>query len=57
MYRLLAIIFICLGLSACASHYGAVTIVSTPSGAEVISDEDGTVLGTTPTTASVIDNI
>jgi len=51
MYRLLAIIFICLGLSACASHYGAVTIVSTPSGAEVISDEDGTVLGTTPTTA------
>lgn len=38
-------------LSACSTHYGAAKIVSNPPGAEVISDEDGTVIGTTPTTA------
>lgn len=37
--------------SACSSHYGSATIISNPPGAEVISDEDGRVIGTTPTTA------
>lgn len=45
------IIFLCLFVSACSSHYGAVKIVSDPPGAEVVSDEDGTVIGVTPTTA------
>lgn len=42
---------LCLFLAACSSHYGAASIISNPPGAEVISDEDGTVIGTTPTTA------
>lgn len=37
-------------LSGCASYYGAATITSYPSGAEVINTKDGTVLGVTPTT-------
>lgn len=45
------IILLCLLVSACSSHYGAVKIVSDPPGAEVVSDEDGTVIGVTPTTA------
>lgn len=49
MYRLI-IIFFCLTLSACASHYGAARIVSSPAGAEIISDEDGSILGVTPAT-------
>jgi len=43
---LLAII----NLSACAAHYGAAKIVSSPPGAEVINGEDGSVIGTTPVT-------
>lgn len=46
----LFIIFFCLTLSACASHYGAATIISSPAGAEIISDEDGSLLGVTPAT-------
>jgi hypothetical protein len=49
MYRLI-IVFFCLTLSACASHYGAATIVSSPTGAQIISDEDGSILGVTPAT-------
>jgi hypothetical protein len=37
-------------VGACASHYGAAKIVSDPAGAQVISDEDGSILGITPTT-------
>ena len=36
-------------MSGCAS-YGAAQIVSTPSGAEVINLDDGTLLGVTPAT-------
>ena len=36
-------------ISGCA-HYGAARIVSNPAGAEVINLDDGTLLGTTPTT-------
>ena len=36
-------------VSACASHYGAARITSTPAGAEVISGKDGSSLGVTPT--------
>jgi hypothetical protein len=49
MHRLI-VIFFCITLSACASHYGAVKIVSSPSGASIISDEDGSILGVTPAT-------
>ncbi|MFT4630763.1 MAG: hypothetical protein ACI9WC_002846 [Arenicella sp.] len=49
MHRLI-VIFFCITLSACASHYGAVTIVSSPSGADIISDQDGSILGVTPAT-------
>lgn len=49
MHRLI-VIFFCITLSACASHYGAATIVSSPAGAEIISDEDGSLLGVTPAT-------
>lgn len=51
MRHIITLLFISVFLSACASHYGAVRITSSPSGAEVVSDEDGTVLGVTPTTA------
>lgn len=50
MRQLLIVILSSAFLSACASHYGAVRITSIPAGAEVISDEDGAILGTTPTT-------
>lgn len=43
---LLAII----NLSACAAHYGAAKIVSSPAGAEVINGEDGSIIGKTPVT-------
>lgn len=49
MHRLI-VIFFCVSLSACASHYGAATIVSSPAGAQIISDEDGSLLGVTPAT-------
>ncbi|MBL4674322.1 MAG: hypothetical protein JKX81_18825 [Arenicella sp.] len=39
-----------LSISACASYYGAAKIVSSPSGAQVISANDGSVIGTTPMT-------
>jgi len=39
-----------LALTGCASHYGAATIVSTPSGAEVIDKETEEVIGVTPFT-------
>jgi hypothetical protein len=39
-----------IGLSGCASYYGAATIVSDPPGAQVINDDDGKVLGVTPLT-------
>ena len=39
-----------LNMSACASHYGAAKIISSPSGAQVISADDGSVIGTTPMT-------
>lgn len=35
-------------LSGCASHYGAMRIDSSPSGAQVISLEDNSVVGVTP---------
>jgi len=44
------IVSLCIFLSACASHYGAARITSIPEGAEVISVEDGSSLGVTPTT-------
>ena len=37
-----------MGLSGCASHYGAMRVDSTPRGAQVISLEDNTVVGVTP---------
>lgn len=49
--RSLSIITLCLILAACSSHYGSARIISNPPGAEVISDVDGTIIGTTPTTA------
>lgn len=49
--RLFFTLFICLWLSACASYYGSAKIISVPAGAEVINDEDGSVIGVTPTTA------
>lgn len=42
------VIFMALFLSACGSHYGAVKIISTPSGATVINLADKTVVGVTP---------
>ncbi|NND00078.1 MAG: hypothetical protein HKN85_07850 [Gammaproteobacteria bacterium] len=50
MRQLSIILCLSLLLSACASHYGAARIVSTPPGAEVVSGEDGSSLGVTPTT-------
>lgn len=50
MRNFLFISFLCISLSACASHYGAAYITSNPPGAEVISLDDGTTLGVTPTT-------
>ena len=49
--RLIPILGFALLVSACSTHYGAAKIVSSPPGAEVISDEDGTIIGITPTTA------
>ena len=51
MHKLSIIIVLSILLSACASHYGAAKIISSPAGAEVISDKDGSVLGVTPMTA------
>ena len=48
--RLLMCVALALSISACASHYGAAKIVSSPSGAQVISANDGSVIGTTPMT-------
>ncbi|MBX2850017.1 MAG: hypothetical protein KTR16_16950 [Acidiferrobacterales bacterium] len=42
--------FLCISLSACASHYGAAHITSNPPGAQVINLDDGTTLGVTPAT-------
>jgi len=39
-----------INLSACTAHYGAAKIVSSPSGAEVINGEDGSIIGNTPVT-------
>ena len=50
MIRLSLLLALSITLSACASHYGAAQIVSTPAGAEVVSGEDGSSLGVTPTT-------
>ena len=50
-FRTLILICLVTLTSACSTHYGAAKIVSNPPGAEVISDEDGTIIGTTPTTA------
>ncbi|MFT5573109.1 MAG: hypothetical protein ACI9FR_002042 [Cryomorphaceae bacterium] len=50
MPKILLTLFVCLALSACASHYGAARIVSEPPGAEVINLDDGTVIGITPLT-------
>jgi hypothetical protein len=48
--RSLICIALALSVSACASHYGAAKIVSSPPGAQVISADDGSVIGTTPMT-------
>ena len=48
--RNLLLIFLCLSLTACASHYGAAYITSNPPGAQIINTKDGTLLGVTPTT-------
>jgi len=50
-FRLTLLLSFALVSAACSTHYGAAKIVSNPPGAEVISDEDGTIIGTTPTTA------
>lgn len=44
-------IFLLSNLSACASHYGAATIISEPPGADVINTENGSTIGKTPLTA------
>jgi len=49
MRKLLLTLCLSLLLSACAAHYGAAKIISTPAGAEVISGKDGSSLGVTPT--------
>jgi len=48
--RLLLVLATMINLSACAAHYGAAKIVSTPSGAQVINGEDGSIIGNTPVT-------
>ena len=48
--RPLLLLAMVINLSACAAHYGAAQIVSSPSGAQVISTEDGSVIGKTPMT-------
>lgn len=48
----LACLLLLLLLSGCASRYGAATIMSEPSGAEVINTEDGNTIGVTPLTLS-----
>lgn len=48
--RSLLWIVVVISTSACASHYGAAKIVSSPPGAQVISAGDGSVIGTTPMT-------
>ena len=50
MRNFLFTIFLCISVSACASHYGAATIKSNPPGAEVVSTDDGSILGVTPMT-------
>ena len=50
LHKLFSFISIALFLSACASHYGAATIVSSPPGAEVYDKETGAVIGKTPLT-------
>jgi len=50
MYKIIITALFSITLSACASHYGAARIVSSPPGAEVINIDDGTTLGVTPTT-------
>ena len=49
MRKFFSALMLCISLSACAAHYGAAKISSFPSGAEVISGEDGSSLGVTPT--------
>ena len=46
----LLLLAITINLSACAAHYGAAKIVSSPPGAQVINGEDGSVIGNTPVT-------
>lgn len=48
--RSVLIFVMTISLSACAAHYGAARIVSSPPGAEVINGEDGSVIGKTPVT-------
>jgi len=50
MRKFLFIGFLSVFLSSCAAHYGAATIKSNPPGAEVVSTDDGTILGVTPMT-------
>lgn len=48
--RAFALLIAIVSLSACAAHYGAAKITSSPSGAQVINGEDGSIIGTTPVT-------
>lgn len=49
--RQLTVVTYCILIGACSTHYGAARIISDPPGAELYSEEDGTIVGTTPTTA------
>ncbi len=49
-HKLASIIISVILIGGCASHYGAVTIMTEPAGVEVINAEDDSVLGTTPLT-------
>ena len=49
MRKFISALLLCISLSACGAHYGAAKINSIPPGAEVISGEDGSSLGVTPT--------
>jgi len=46
--RFIGLLLTLLAATGCASHYGAMRVDSTPSGAQVISLEDNSVVGVTP---------
>ncbi|NND82136.1 MAG: hypothetical protein HKN50_06895 [Gammaproteobacteria bacterium] len=49
LYQAALCLLVMASLSGCATYYGAVNIISEPSGAQVLNLDDNSVIGTTPT--------